>query len=178
MRKLIFVICCTISVCVAAGQIDRSHDSYFREYRYNYAIIESAGADVYTLSPFSPASKPHTDYLAKSKKQKKTAVILLASGGALIATAAIIPRGNYVKRDWITEAILGQEHKNDGIKTAVFLVGAGSALASIPFFVISKKNQRRAARLSFIFKVEDAYTASLSSLRNYPATGLRVNMAK
>ncbi len=83
-----------------------------------------------------------TDYLQKSKKQKKTARILLGTGAALIATGVIIPEGEVT--DDFDPLTFSYFHKNDGIKGAFILGGALSMLVSIPFFIASDKNKRRA----------------------------------
>ncbi len=89
------------------------------------------------------------NYLQKSTSQKKTASILLFGGAGLIATSFIIPRGELENIDnclgWgVPGVYCNSKYKNDGIKTAFFIVGGASALGSIPFFIASRKNQRKA----------------------------------
>jgi hypothetical protein len=92
-------------------------------------------------------------YVEKSKKQRKIGKILLGAGAGLVIIGAVIPQGELVE-----EGIPGLElfapdrHKNDRVK-AIFLTGGVlSAIASIPFFIVSKKNSRRGA--SMVFKIE------------------------
>src|SRR6266496_61681 len=81
-------------------------------------------------------SMTKTDYLQKSKKQKKTALIFLGGGAALIITSIVIPKGEATgsQIDPITGGIYGG-YKNDGIKAAFGLTGVASMLGSIPFFI-------------------------------------------
>jgi hypothetical protein len=87
-----------------------------------------------------------TDYLTKSKKQKNTAFILLGAGVAFIATGAIIPEG--AETDDFLPTCFCYANKNDGIKGAFIMAGGLSAIVSIPFFIASGKNKRRAAAVS------------------------------
>ena len=87
-----------------------------------------------------------TDYLKKSKNQKKTACILLGGGGALMITGIIIPKGDITHID----PAGGKSYKNDGIKSVFTQTGALAMLGSIPFFIASGKNKRRAISVSLM----------------------------
>ena len=82
------------------------------------------------------------DFLRKSKKQKTIGWIFLGGGAALVTTGLLIPEGDVtgfsVYPDW------SDTHENDGIKAALSLTGVLSMLGSIPFFIASSKNKRRA----------------------------------
>jgi hypothetical protein len=80
------------------------------------------------------------DYLKKSKNQKKVALIMLGGGTTLMLTGAIIPKGPVTRDNF-----LWNEYKNDGIRGAFVLTGFVSMLGSIPFFIASSKNKRKAA---------------------------------
>ena len=86
-------------------------------------------------------------FLLKSKRQQTTGFILLAGGAAMFATGMLIPEGevtgHYVWPDW------SDEHKNDGIKSALSLTGVVAMLGSVPFLIASSNNKRLAARVSF-----------------------------
>ena len=119
----------------------------------------------------SQPSFTQQDYLEKSKKQKKIGTILLVGGGGLIATAIIIPKGELVYDGICVGAYCSDKYKNDGIKSAFFIAGGLSALGSIPFFIFSKKNRRKATIVSFkieptthLYKQNLVYT-SFSALR-------------
>lgn len=117
-----------------------------------------------------------TDWLAKSKRQKKTALILLGVGGALILTGAIIPRGELT--DQLDPYTLSNDiYENDGIKAALMLGGGLSMLGSIPLFIISNHNKRKAP-VSASFKMEKQQVMQHAGFvyKSYPAITLKINL--
>jgi hypothetical protein len=95
----------------------------------------------------SPAVKD--GLLKKSRNQHKAAFIMLGGGAVLMATSFIIPQGDYegLQPDPITG--ISEKHKNDGIKAAFGVTGFLSMVGSIPLFIASSKNKKKAMRLSF-----------------------------
>lgn len=85
-------------------------------------------------------------YLTKSKNLNKAANILLAGGAVCILTAFLIPKG-----EEIYDGSFFRKYKNDGIRALLGLTGITSMLGSIPFYIVSAKNKRKAnaATLSF-----------------------------
>lgn len=83
-----------------------------------------------------------TNYQHKSKIQKTVALILLGGGATLVLTDILIPRGEVIHEGF------WDSYKNDGIKTTFGLTGIVSMLGSIPFFIASSKNKRKAASVS------------------------------
>lgn len=111
-------------------------------------------------------------YSVKSNKQKKVANILLIGGAACIAVGILIPKGEVTDPGFIFTT----KHKNDGIRGTFAGVGILSMLGSIPFYLISSKNKRKAnaATLSlnnekilfpqqnvFVFKTQPAVSIKL-----------------
>ena len=96
------------------------------------ALISFAG---YSQTEKQDFSKEH--YLQKSKNQRTVGWVLLG-GGAAVGIAGLI-----VATDDIWD-------EPDGLGTGItlFTVGAGSALASVPFFIIAGSNSRKAASFS------------------------------
>lgn len=81
-------------------------------------------------------------YLNKSKAQKTTGWVFIGAGAAAIITGTIIATSVNEEGDW-----------NDELSTAVtgggfILAGGVSCLVSIPFFVSSSKNKRKAMALA------------------------------
>ncbi len=116
------------------------------------------------------------DYLEKSKKQKKIAWILFGGGVALIATGALIPEGELTGDiNWIAWSA---EHKNDGIKGAFILAGGLSMLGSIPFFIASGKNKRRANQGSVFINIErtPVLQGMVFSNQSFPVLGVKINL--
>ena len=112
-----------------------------------------------------------TDYLQKSKKQKTAAWVLLGGGATLVLTGIIIPKG-----DLVYEAFLFSSYENDGVKGTFELIGLVSMITSIPFFIASKKNNKRA--MSFSFKNEPATQLVKSNLvcRSVPSLNLKFSL--
>lgn len=85
-----------------------------------------------------------TDYLVKSKNQKTAAWVLLGGGTALIGVGFLIGDSkNSTFDDAVTGAILGG-------------IGFLSAIGSIPLFIASGKNKRKANNFSGKVKMENA----------------------
>lgn len=124
-------------------------------------------------------SLTQADYLQKSKKQKKTAMIFLGGGVALIVTSIVIPQGEPTgfQIDPITGGFY-EGHKNDGIKGALVLTGVVSMLGSIPFFIASGKNRRRASKASAFFNMEKmpVLQGTVISNQSFPALGVKINL--
>lgn len=118
-----------------------------------------------------------TDYLQKSKKQKKTGWILVASGAALLTAGIVIPKGE-LTGEISYPCFCEDVHENDNIKAALGLVGVVSGLASIPFFIASSKNKRRAKAASVFIDTETKPALHGLTIRNrsFPAIGMRISL--
>jgi hypothetical protein len=107
-----------------------------------------------------------TDYLQKTKNQKTAGFVLLAGGSALIITGFLIGDSKSSSfGDAATGAVLGG-------------VGVLSALGSIPLFIASAKNKRRANNASTFFKMEKIPVIQHTSLvsRSYPSITVKINL--
>lgn len=101
----------------------------------------------------------HEDYLKKSKHQKTAAWILLGTGAAMFAIAA---PGN------VSFGTLG----------TLVVVGAISTLSSIPLFIASGRNKRKALNASTYFKFEKVPSIQQSgiTLHSYPTISLKIKL--
>ena len=93
-------------------------------------------------------------------------MILLGGGAALIVTSLVIPQGE--PTGFQIDPISGgfyEGHKNDGVKSALGITGVVSMLSSIPFFIASGKNKKRANAISASLK-----TDNVSFIRDYRIT--------
>ena len=126
---------------------------------------------IFSVSSFSQQttpSKPVTreDYLKKSKNQKTAAWVLLGGGTVLIGTGFLIgDREESSFDDAATGAILGG-------------IGVLSMIGSIPVFLASGKNKRRANAMSASIGMENAdiiqgYTTAHAS---YPAISIKISL--
>ena len=132
-----------------------------------------------TLSQQDPQKQTitKTDYLQKSKTQKKIGWILIGGGAALIATSLVIPKGEStgIEISPINGAFI-EGHKNDGVKAAFGLSGLTSMLASIPLFIASGKNKRRAANASVFIDSEQRPVLRGTAINNqsFPVIAVRL----
>lgn len=98
-----------------------------------------------TASAFSQtqnAAFSKEDYLQKSKSQKTTGWVLLAGGTTMAVAGAII----------MDNSDIFDSNSNFDMGGYLFLGGLAADLASIPFFISSAKNARKAATISFNFQ--------------------------
>ncbi len=110
-------------------------------------------------------SSTREEYLAKSKRQKSGAKVLLIGGGALLATSIVIgTTGDPTFETLGTLAVVGT-------------IGAAAALGSIPLFIASEKNYRRSRAATTYFKLEKAPVLQPAgiSLHSYPSVAVKAN---
>ena len=107
-----------------------------------------------------------TDYLQKSKNQKTAGWVLVGGGTALIVTGFIV--GN------------SENSTFDDAATGATLAGIGvlSALGSIPLFIASGKNKKKAANMTTNIKMEKSTLAEKQSFvrSSYPALSFKINL--
>jgi len=106
------------------------------------------------------------DYLVKSKNQKTAAWVLLGGGVALMGAGYLIG-----------------DSKNasfDDAGTGVVLGGIGflSTIGSIPLFIASGKNKRKAMKATAFIKMEDGKRTHNQSFvqTSYPAITLKIKL--
>ena len=109
-------------------------------------------------TPSQPLSQQ--DYLKKSKSQKTAAWIMLGGGLALDIAAAA----------W------GASHWNSSGPDFLFVIGSASMLGSIPLFIASSKNKKRAAKATTYLELQKvpAVTLARISFRSSPTLSLKI----
>ena len=125
-------------------------------------------------TPTKPTPQQH--YLQKSKKQKKVAWILLGGGTALMVTGLVIPRGAMIKDGFCVSWICDEEYQNDDLKAGIFLTGLVSSLGSIPFFIMSGKNRKKAGALSLKMEHKPQLFNQSLVYAAYPAFKVKINL--
>jgi hypothetical protein len=104
------------------------------------------------------------DYLQKSKKQKTAAWILLGGGAAVAVGAAILD----VSSDWT---------KSETPYLVAIFAGGASMIGSIPLFIASGRNKRKAMNASTYFEIRQnpVTTNTGLTLHSTPTLSLKLN---
>ena len=115
---------------------------------YSSVFILLSGISIHSFAAVVKDTVPSNaeftqQFLQKSKNQKTTAWVLLGGGTLLnLIATAVFPK------DY---RILGNSSSANSKASTAFILsiaGTGSMLASIPFFIASKKNKKRAMNFS------------------------------
>jgi len=123
-------------------------------------IVLSASTFSQQTNRVPTVSKP--DYLQKSKNQKTAAWILLGGGTALAAGGFIWASSNIFSTSSGPEVLL--------------LVGIGCMTGSIPFFISSSKNRKRAMSASFKFQQSLQLQNNILVKREVPSLTLKISL--
>ena len=93
-----------------------------------------------------------------------------------MATGIIIPQGDLIHDGICIGIWCDDEYENDGIKAGFILAGTISMLSSVPLFIISGKNKRKAATLGF--KNENTFLLYNQNLvyTGVPALSVKVDL--
>ena len=110
-----------------------------------------------------------TDYLQKSRHQKTAAWILLGGGVAMVSSSLIVGLNEVANSSFFFDA-------NVTGSAILFVGGIVAAAASIPFFISSAKNKRRAMSLSFKAEKSLILTSRGFGNTSFPALSLKVNL--
>jgi len=111
----------------------------------------------------NPSNSPTAEeYLKKSNRQKTAAFVLLGGGVALVLTGLAVTIHN-----WESDS-----------GPALCVVGAALEVSSIPLFIVSGKNKRKAHAASASFKIERTLLTQNKSFYQgvFPAISLRINL--
>ena len=117
-----------------------------------------------------------TEYLRKSKNQKTIAWVLLGGGIAMTITGMIIYGNDYNSAVEEDPWLFGTNTNPAG--AVIGTVGLLSCAASIPVFIASGKNKKRARAISTAFKLEKASVIQGPAFvkKSYPALSLRIGL--
>lgn len=104
------------------------------------------------------------NYLQKSKKQKTAAWILLGGGVAVVVGSAILD----VSSDW---------SKSETPYLVGIYIGGASMLGSLPLFITSSRNKRKAMNASTYFEIRQnpVPTNTRLTLHSIPTLVLKFN---
>lgn len=113
------------------------------------------------------------DYLKKSKKQKKTATILLISGAAVTLAGTAMWVGEF--HDLLTDLDRVEKNKLDAAAGFV-IVGGTMILASIPFYISAGKNKKMALSLALKNEPVQQIQQGTLVLKNTPSLTLKLSL--
>lgn len=120
------------------------------------------------------------EYLRKSKNQKTAAWVLLSGGVVLSVTGVVIYNNAYNKamENDPFGTVLSLGTNVDGTGAVMATIGTLAAAASIPFFIVSGKNKRKANSISTGFKMESMPAIQRASVfnRSYPAVSIKLGL--
>ena len=120
-------------------------------------------------------SVENTNYLQKSKNQKTAAWILLGSGAVIdIIAIATFPK------DYNTLDVFGNNspaaERQANTSTWLLIAGTATMLASIPFFILSHVNKKKAVSVTInpqqLRQLKNKYQYSV----NYPALTFKIRL--
>ena len=128
-------------------------------------LVTLSAASFSQQTPIVKVPLTKADYLQKSKSQKSTAWVLLGGGSALIIVGYLIGNNK--------DASFGDAG------TGIIMGGLGvfSAVGSIPLFIASSRNKRKALNASAYFKFEKipSMQEAVIMLHSYPTLSLKIN---
>ena len=111
-------------------------------------------------------------YLKKSKSQKTIAWVMVGAGVTVAAIGLAISENN-VTNDPLGYLSSNKKSDNNAIVT---LAGVGVALGSIPLFISSAKNKRRAISVSFNTQPVLISQQNIFVLTKQPTVCLKINL--
>jgi hypothetical protein len=144
------------------------------------AILLAIAVQSFCQQTDSLKSIAKTDYLRKSKNQKTAAWILLGGGIAMAVAGTIVYSNDYNKAAeqdpfWTTVSYGANVNPTGAV---IATLGVLAAVGSIPLFIASGKNKKKARAISTGFKMENALSIQRASLvsGSYPALSLRLSL--
>ncbi len=116
------------------------------------------------------------DYLKKSKNQSTAAWVLAGGGVVMVSAGAIIGLNDATEA--IGSIFSGETKEPSDAGPILFYSGAAAMLGSIPLFIASSRNKRKANSMSAFLKIENRPLLQKSSFikTSYPAVGVKINL--
>ncbi len=111
-------------------------------------IVFSLTLLLFVAKSFSQSTALSKDYYLKKSKNKKTVGWLMLGGGVAMTTIGIIIASGQTN-DRLNDPFGVDPFSGNEGAAIVAVAGLASALGSIPFFINSAKNARKAAKVSF-----------------------------
>jgi len=145
-----------------------------------YVLLLAMSPTTFCQKTNDSVSVVKTDYLVKSKNQKTAAWVLLGGGFALTTTSIIIGTskavedyGYFLGGIWVGEPAPQNNYTAESI---LLVTGTAAMLGSIPLFIASGKNKKKAMNMTTNIKMEKATIIERQSFvqSSYPAIALKI----
>ena len=116
------------------------------------------------------------ELLQKSRNQKTVAWVLLG-GGFAISMAGVVEATSELTHDLIN-IFNPEEQKSSSTGTVLIIAGTTTMLTSIPLFISSSRNKRKAKAITVMLKKENYTAPRYSSFikLSYPAISLKFDL--
>ncbi len=116
------------------------------------------------------------DYLKKSKSQNTAAWIVL--GGGVVLTSVGMAIGLFKATEALVGLLYLQQPKSSNDGEVLFYSGLAAIAGSIPLFIASSKNKKKANTVSASFKMESRPTFQQGAIVRtaYPSLSLKLNL--
>ncbi len=139
-----------------------------------FFLVLNSGSFCQQIKPAQKITKE--DYLKKSKSQQTAAWIVFGSG---FVSASV---GIAIGLHKATEALVGllylQQPKSSNDGEVLFYSGLAAMAGSIPLFIASSKNKKKANAVSASFKMETRSTVQQSAIvrSSFPSLSLNFSL--
>lgn len=140
------------------------------------ALMMMVSSISFSQPTINPARAVQADYLQKSKNQKTAAWILLGTGTVLITTGFVV--GVNEGEAAIISLFTGEPESSSNTGEILFWTGLGAAAGSIPLFIASGKNRRKAIAASASIDIKRNYRTEAFTVKSsaYPALTLKLSL--
>lgn len=132
---------------------------------------------LFVFSVFSQDNLKNKDYYLQKSKKQKTAAWLLLGGGLTLSTISVFTGYADLSDDFTGFFSTDPESQNnDTAETILLVTGTAAILSSIPLFIASGKNKKRARAISASLKMDDASIVQGYRITrvNYPVFSLKI----
>jgi len=113
----------------------------------------------------------HDEYLKKSKNQKTGAWLLLGGGSALVVIGLVS-----TSTEDVANYVFGGDKTGFNTGLVLFYTGVLSGLGSIPLFIASARNKKKAMSISFKNETAPQIQKSSFVYRAVPSVSLKISL--
>ncbi len=125
------------------------------------------------LAAHSLSAQTKDDYLLKNKHQKTAAWIMLGGGTTFVAVGGIIGIRGFSN---LLSGEVDKAGNNIGLAGLLDITGGAAMLGSVPLFIASSKNKRKAMSITFSNQPLPALVKNTMGRRSFPSIGLQFKL--